>query len=482
MVRFDNLSEKPRQPGKADGADLPSKTPCPPRQWLYLGLAVGPVLALMALLGFSVISESKAKRQLDVLTTQTRRHGVPLGNASTALDFDRRTDQTRAVRWQNVVHAAMALENTYWIPMVSDKWEDWEQVVPPEVDWKMAPALKKYSRHASPIVAELRDVLDGSDEPIWSPILFADFETLLPGIQNSRIVARMLAYDFRAAYHAGNHQQAIESLGLIPGAAGAVDYQNFLVVDLVHISLLGMHRLLIRESLNHEYWTIEDIERLRKQLAPIANVNERWNRSMTSELAMMLEAIGIDGQAPRMVGVTQVTPMPISPVHQLAVLQRIEHFKTVPVNLDSGESSGVGLSEEAMRAYRSSVSLTSIPFATMEPWAALLTPAYDSYISAYARLLRERRWTLCALAIKEFQLRFERWPTSLDGLTRVGLSRPDWSVTANTPFGYRVAKDGSHVLLWTLSPVNSTMESEPPSTLEEHRDGNYLDQMQVRIE
>jgi hypothetical protein len=113
----------------------------------------------------------------------------------------------------------------------------------------------------------------------------------------------------------------------------------------------------------------------------------------------------------------------------------------------------------------------------------MLYPAVNAAAATYARNERETRWTLTAVAIKEFQLQRQRWPDSLDELTSVGLSASDWMATDSDAFGYQISDDDGEAILWTTptdgTPLGATLLPQPPSDYE--TDPVRLEQMEVRI-
>lgn len=177
-----------------------------------------------------------------------------------------------------------------------------------------------------------------------------------------------------------------------------------------------------------------------------------------------------------------IAPFGFAPSQQLQLLNAFEQWAKQPIDFESGELNRESWKDrELQQRMHANRSLLAVPIANGDLAFGVVWPSTQAFAAAYTRSYRERRWTRCALAIKQFQLQQERWPTSLEELTQVGLTRSDWMAKPNMPFGYQVATDNSHALLWTDAPdgKNAPIEPVPPSTIEKHE--GYLDVMEATI-
>ena len=96
--------------------------------------------------------------------------------------------------------------------------------------------------------------------------------------------------------------------------------------------------------------------------------------------------------------------------------------------------------------------------------AALLLPATQQCIGAGIRLEQTRRWTLTAIALRQYQQQHGSWPQQLSDLETLGLKFADYSNLKGEMFGYEV--DGETAYLWQGNenngegPINSTRPTE----------------------
>lgn len=461
-------------------------------RWYLTGLCL-PIVALAGLTAYGLWRETQAQHQVDTLLTHYQQQGVPMGNESLRVAYDERANMNVAARWQRVADAASALEANFTQELVLRNVDDLDRLVPPGEPWAISPAMDRLQQQAEPVIKEIKGLVQ-AEQPAWDPMIFMGFETVYAAAGKSRNIARVLSYVSRDAFHRGDHQKTIETLALIPQVADAYDSQLFLISDLVYIAIRSVHSSFIRESLASDYWTVEELQELKQQLPPIEDVEERWQQMVMSEVAGMRASLGIsdeDSSRHRVYSNQMVGLLYGSPVTRWGLLADLRRsFVTV-------DEFGVHVRPRGNRYQQSALnpesesSLFSVPFASAAPIYAMYSPAYEAAANAYTRMIRDRRWTLCGLAIKEFQLKNKRWPTTLDELSVVGISKTDRSAFPNVPFGYRVAEDESYVLLWTASPVRSAstpasdsgfeiIELEPPSTIKKHKDS--IDSIEMRIE
>ena len=96
--------------------------------------------------------------------------------------------------------------------------------------------------------------------------------------------------------------------------------------------------------------------------------------------------------------------------------------------------------------------------------AALLLPATQQCIGASIRVEQTRRWTLTAIALRQYQQQHNSWHKRLSDLEAVGLKFADYSNMKGEMFGYEV--DGETAYLWQgdanngEGPISSTRPTE----------------------
>lgn len=448
-----------------------------PREWIYGSLVALPPLLLLSVLALGGFRELRASRELDAAVSELEQNGQPVDSDTLQARFDRRTSDENAVRWKRILDATGALSYRFY---PTQEVEDFKKFVAPAQPWDAEAIASRYSDEAQPILTELEQLL-GVEETVWQPVLISDH---MPELQQIRGVVRLLANEVRVAYHADDHQRAIHTLALIREVAEAFDWQALMITEQTRLSFLAEHRSLIRESVAAEYWTDDELDQLRKQLAFEEDLDVRWRQTVDSGLVWVpgVSRLGA-GEASGTVTGMFVGPFGVAPTHQLAILHQLRLLASIE---GTGTASDWQETTEALEAIEenlshSSASIVAVPFANPATVAETLMRSLHVMSSVYARSERDRRWTLCALAIRKFEMQEGHWPESLADLERVGLSRENWHWAPGVPLGYQVSDDGSEAFLWTSDPSRNVSEvgPVPPHTLEQHT--RRLEAMEIRL-
>ncbi len=439
------------------------------RELAYRTFIVMPPLAVAAVIGLGVWRERVAEVEFrSTIATHVSRN-EPVGNASMTKFFDSRTTRETSQQWQRITTSTSALMGKHNGSTVNES----DPLVPKGEPWPAEAFANALSEESQPILSELRD-LAGSKKPVWLPLLFDGINVNFEGIQDSRIVARLLANEFRVAYHAGDRERAAATLSLMHSMNQITDWQGTTVVALVHHSFVGLYQNLIRESLAHEFWTHDDLKVLGETLQPDVDLDDRWSNMIAGDRAMAfsaMRAVESTNQSTRgAFGGDQLAPFGIAATHLEEMSKKLDENGSVP-------GAGTYAHQENIRQLYSvlrngnlragsprfkEVSITGLPFALGDPIHDFYLPAFEAASRAFAYSENTRRWTLTAVAIKQFHLQEKRWPRTLDELSLVGLpdteSKVDGvansAVNANR-FGYRILGRGNGVQLWTSYDFNT---------------------------
>ena len=439
------------------------------REWAYGLAALLPLLLLTALFIVGEVRERAAAADVRAELSRLKSEGYPVGIRSMTQWYDARTAAEHAQQWQDVLAAYRAVQDRF-DGLAEGSVEGFDRVVAPDQSWSAKPIAQRYVEESKPIIDAIERLV-GEEQPVWFPIVFEGYGTVLPDLQAYRELVRLLAVELAVAVHQGDDERAIRALGSIPGVAAAFDSQVALVADLVHMALVGQHRSLIRQSLAVGFWTdTSQLIRLRQQLPPLQHLDRRWQRAIAAERALGLELLDAGSGGWRDSGLFPFPwePAPIVTRRYLQVMRAIgqlSHAGTV----QHGRRVDEILNEMFQTAPpSSSISISGIPFASANVVLGEIIPAYQGAATAFARLARERRWTLTAVAIKQYQLQQNRWPSELAELTAVGLLPSDWQAFDSVPFGYEVSSDGDEAVLWTMPVNGEVLPPEPPTEQTEY--------------
>jgi len=322
--------------------------------------------------------------------------------------------------------------------------------IPTEIEpggqWKSEPAVAEYLEWMRPVIDEIHAAAQ-YPTPVWQPIEFRGFATLLEELQNSRTLARLLSLDVEHALYHGDSDRALRSLQAMQGVAAAFDWQICIIADLVNLALHQTHQGMIQRSLAVNPWSEEQLQLLQHQMSHPREVPRRWQNVIAGERALAYGALdnGIDEYVDG------------------TVLQRLEWIWRIPSVQENlltrfrdieilGDQGIVGLVERAKQLTQAW--LRPRGQQVFFSFTHMFIGSFEAYARAIEREEMLRRLTLTAIAIKRFQLSTGQWPERLDQLEQVGLKPVDWHTTSAGQFGYEVDDEVAYV--WSLDSLNET--------------------------
>lgn len=397
------------------------------RRWWRLStiLLLAPFLLLVIAGTFLGIRELIASRELQQRLQGYRNRGIPIDDATMEADFEARTSKQYTKQWSEITRACnAAVGNSSDLPIIGSG------SIPPsliqEQKWEQAEQVNEFLERVQPILQKLHSMPVG-EKPVWQPIVFEGFGTLLPQLQDSRTIQRLLTLDFYYALHKKDRHRALQDLESMSKVAAAYDWSNCLVADLVNMALEGMLYNQIQQGLSADLWQAEDMPKLAGFLKSEHNIQDKWPQLIASERAMALSSLGItsaqrysDAQEPLAVNYFSRFPSV-----RLSLLKDYERLETKPLQASTTQDS-------------------SFLF-------AYFAPACSQMIEAYDRQEDERRIMLIGLAIKEFQLKHNRWPETLTELEQSQLGQvKQWQSVKAGEFGYVVNNDTNIAYIWNV--------------------------------
>ncbi len=306
-----------------------------------------------------------------------------------------------------------------------------------------------------PVIAQIKK-LKTTGRPVWQPIHFEGFGTLLPSLQNSRSVMHLLGLEFEYAVHIVDRERAMQAVDAMQNCIDACDFSFCYVSKLVNIACVELQYMAIRKSLDSSIWTAEDLSQLMAKMNRPMDIPREWKDMVDGELAMAMQSelndfMYFDSDAPRFVIETRWL---LSLGWKLPSIRKYVWDETQKYrNLADAGLDGLG-----ERAHKLEVALEAEKNGS---WNATLFSQMTGSKSSVAKALEGhdmvRRLTLTSIASKRYRLEKGQWPTQLSDLAVFGLSERDWQYKSGSPFGYHVEEDGKSALLWG----NSTRETEP---------------------
>lgn len=369
-------------------------------QWLFLAVAAAPLIALLILLGLGVLQQRENSRLtgVDLQTlkfTSQQTETIP----QWIQRLDQRRDNSPVVEWQIIVLAAQGLEETGY----------GDSYYPRAARLGERPgneALMQLASNATPLVEAVRQATR-DEQPIWRPVVFAGIYPWIDNIEGTRTVANCVNDAAKGALLAGRFDEAIDRWELLPAIADTIDPGSLVGGYMLYTLIRAEQLVSIRAALNETDWSPEQLSRMRTTVESHASssAGQRLWRAMESSQAVLEEAL---------------------------TLQTRDH--SFVHDLDAPFLSQiVRLTNPSLRRQN-------------------IFPDDAVFDRSFVMNSAQKRWTLCAIAIKQFRQQEHRWPESLEELSLVGLSDSEWATVKDNSLAYDVSEDQSVVTLRLSGP------------------------------
>ena len=434
------------------------------RRWL-LRLVLLPIVLGVIAIGVLGVGEYRSAAAVRAEIARLRAAGEPVDDDTTAVWFRAGASQEGTAAWREILLASeqvCARETALSLPIIG-LGQMPENLVPGE-PWPDEPKIAEFLQEVRPLIAQIEQA-GRYPAPVWQPIAFDSFRTLLPDSQASRGVVRLVHLEVVHALYQRDTERAVRGLAAMHAAAAAFEWDFCMVSDLVGTALRAIHRDAIRKSLAHADWQPDQLDQLLAQVQQPRDVATHWHRICAGERAMTLAWLQGDrddladmlpGNSPR-----YPAALLLIPSGNKNYLERMAAFQQV------GEPGILGLASRAQNLeqgiYRSDRRRLD------ELLTGLFLPAMQAMAAAYERDELARRLTRTALAVKRYRVSEGRWPERLSDLAAVGLEARDWTALQAGPVGYKVEGDGAAAVavVWAYemhdSGSPSRVRSEPPT-------------------
>jgi hypothetical protein len=435
------------------------KRPGRRRRWLLV-LVLLPVALGAIVVTVLAIGEYRSSRAVAAEVARLRAAGEPVDNESLTRWFMANTHREGTAAWRDVLVAVEQVSSSQALSSfpIMGTGEFPDELVPGG-DWPDEPQIAEFLREVQPLIAQIEQAAQ-YPTPVWQPIAFDSFSTLLPEIQTSRAVIRLLSLEVRHALYHRDTERAMRGLAAMQATSEALEWDFCLVAELVGIALQSVHRQAIRQSLKDTAWEPDQLDQLLAQVAQPRDVATHWRHNVAGERAMALALLQGNREEQRAMlddGQTGVPPaLMLIPSGTKRYLERLAAMQQL------GDEGVLGLAARA-KAFESDLGLPN-KRRFDDILTALLLPAVHAMARAYERDELDRRLTRTAVGIKRYQLAERRWPAKLSDLSVVGLEAKDWTALRAGPFGYRIESDGVAIWAydWNASDSSERIPSEPP--------------------
>ncbi len=438
-------STRPRQAKVTQVSSLPRVVVC---------MLAGGLVLVGIYIAYRVAQYRAVQSDLRLQISRYAAAGLPTSDDSQARLYLDSTDQSDSGAWAEVLNLAEYLErrgNDWHVPhdlaMVSVF--SWDDIHP-----TMKQNTASWLTDAEPVIARTGQ-LPNPSKPIWQPIAFDGYKTLLPVTQASMYLTNLLSAECSFAIERRELDRAVEALKSHRKSISACDYNLCVMVASINQKRSDVQHRSILLSLQDTPWTIAQLSAINDTIAPRENLAVRWREAWQGELAMFCEELTIDdGDIAAFVTIDNgddsfsQSPPSTTGVSAARVLDVYHSLLSI------GDGGYDGLTTRAAQIFES---LQQLP-PTKSDWLTnYLSPVSRpkvglTHLAKYAdecvKSEALRRQAKIAVAIKLYQLQHGAWPPSLDELH--GIDDEDLQPLTPMRLQYTVDPDGQRVRFQAL--------------------------------
>ena len=404
---------------------------------------------------------------------EIRARGLPIDDASMEAFRVQTMGHEKSERWMNVLEEiqSQAFENSCrGVPVVGVTEDDADYVYgqPYPYDDQVRQFLDQWAE----LREEIHDITEGTG-PIWTEIQMDSFNTLLPYVQSSRSVARLLSLEFEDALRRDDRRQAFGSMMALLGVARALEREPLIISQLVVIAVHSMGLEQLKVAIEHDLFDDVQLKKILEQLRAFDDFGTRYRLAIVGERAMSqpvfdnLQRLGEDVGMPAG-GFNQ---RPIDALASLEIMEKAESITTD--NLSDFFIQTAALDSDFNQQFQQAGWLRRLETIV----TSLTVPALGAAGKAFVRSAMENRIAKIGIGLRLFEKRHDRWPASLDELSAADLDATLGPVdpAGNLPFGYRVIDGKAQV--WGFDP-QSPSDSTPSEPIDVDQLGEHEEHLE----
>ena len=249
--------------------------------------------------------------------------------------------------------------------------------------------------------------------------------------------------------------------------AEAFDSRDFLVAMLVTYAVRGMRFRSVRRTLTHCIWDESQLAALRESMSADEDIAAPFRQAILNERAMALASLSdvtsldkfheLFGQNSR------VSPQTILP----SDIQLLNKYYDDIIAVADGS-----IQQWEKRAKEIELRLNAEDPNSI---AGLLLPATAQCIGAGINLEHTRRWTLTAIALRQYHQQHDSWPQQLSDLETLGLKFADYSNMRGEMFGYEISGDSAYLWKSEGNTKEAPISQDRPTKKKKEEGGESLD-------
>lgn len=383
-----------------------------------------------------------ATRKLTEKRAEIVARGLPIDDASMEDYRYSKMSREHSEAWMRILEMLDSKEfhsSCEGIPIVGVPEEEIEFI--PGEPYAYEERVADFLEQWEDTLSKIHEITEGSG-PIWTQVEFDSFSTLLPYVQNTRSVARLLDLEFEDAVRRDDRDAAFHCLMALVGTGRSLEAEPIIVAQLVRVAVNSIALEDLKMALELDLLDENQLRKLLRQLRTIDDFGPKYRTAIVGERAMAQQVfddpsgIGRYGDSPAIS--LPLGARPIDALYHLDVMERAESVATEDLNqfFQQAEELDQALSREmndagGLRGFDRTMT-------------NLLIPAMGAYGQAITREAMSVRIAKLAVAARLFEQRHGRWPQIIDELLEKSsdLDLGPVQPIGQKPFGFMATDDG----------------------------------------
>ncbi len=315
--------------------------------------------------------------------------------------------------------------------------------------------IPHHALQAAPLLHRLKAFAETDDAAVWIPMSLD--ERMLPEPISQNLM-QVLQFEFLDAVLSDQPPRAIDAIRLC--------YRVDTKINLGRSGFSMLAQTLVRNSLSQDIWSESELAILQELCSGDGDESSLWRDQITAEFLIALpilsgaghrgkqfEKLRFGRSTPRgpekLASVSSIAPSEVGDA--AAALAQIQ--STGGVGTWNHYSQVAGITSQLRHRQGKEFQLDhwlKVPF-MKGAWISGLVAYQQHSAQNFLTIANTQRWTRCAIALKQFRLRFGRWPSDLSELSEVDLPASDTVDYLGDKFFYRIEDDATVAQLWCQS-------------------------------
>ena len=404
------------------------------RRWNLLTILGLAILVLLA--GFVVvlsIQQGTAVQIYNDRINELRAANHPVDNATLEKWFAEHSSTKMTDDWTEI---NSLLTSTDWgdLPVIGSGQLPRE--LSPSTPWPQASQVCKALEQWRPLINRVQAIAK-PEQPVWMPVHFSGSQTLLPSIQDSRNIIRLLALEFEYAVYVRDASRAVKALDAMEGTAAAFKWEFCVVTALIHMSFQGQIHECLNRSMAADVWNESELAGLRERVKNMRQQVVDWNTVLSGERGCALASLNL-----------LPVNLPTSKLEFISSWQLVLRRPNEPIH---------GLRSR----------IPEMPESQKDDIHNYLTrlfmPALGAFATSLIRIEQHSEMLYTAIAVKRFQVKHKRWPKHL---TEVSESDNSFVIGSHGSDTIDYKEMDGQALVWVPQPAEANAEVETDFTFE----------------